>query len=340
MSTLPFILTGGGFQDSDGNPLAYGSLTAKLSADAYLEVTPPATTSSILVCAGQTLEYALDDEGNVSTSPPQYIWPNNLLTNALSLQVSFYQLSAFSADGQLVWGPNACILDGALGYSLEVQTELPTNNVTTVFTLPYMPVTDSLIVYSNGLAMTPGVDYTLSAATITFAVAPVASDEVIADYYVGTGGLLPVFQQDNFSSGSTVYTLSETPVAGTVKLFQGGVLQSPNGVSYTISGSTITFNSATTRPVYAVYQTDAGGVASTGQVPQGTLNGVNRVFTLNSAASVSLFVNGVRQDSTSFSQSGATITLETAPLSWYQLYAYYDAQQLINLNDIAPGNPA
>jgi hypothetical protein len=333
MST--WILTGGGFQDAQGNPLSFGIITAKLSSDSY------ANNGTSLVCAGSECEYALDENGNVSTDPAQYIFPNDLLTGVWSQDTDTWcMFAALSEDGQLVWGPNAVSLQSTSAYSLEETTELDTNGVTTVFTLPDVPVTSSLIVYTNGLAMTPGVDYTLASATITFTTAPASSETVVADYYVGTGSIVPTFANQAFSSGSTVYTLSSTPVSGTVKVFQGGSLQSPDGVTYSITGTTIAFNMATTRPVWVIYQTSAGAVDSSGQFLTGIQNGVNRTFELNSTATVTLFVNGIRQDGSGYTQVGSTIIFDVAPPSWYQLYCCFDSQQFISLTDIIPSNPA
>lgn len=89
-------LTGGGFQDALGNLLANGYLELQLSQDA-------ATSDGTQVAAGFTVRIELDASGNVVTDPVQSVWPNDVLTPAST----FYNVSAFSEEGQLVWGPNA-----------------------------------------------------------------------------------------------------------------------------------------------------------------------------------------------------------------------------------------
>ena len=54
------------------------------------------------VAAGKLIQIALDEDGNVDTTTAQYVWPNDQLTPANT----FYSVSAYTAEGQLVWGPN------------------------------------------------------------------------------------------------------------------------------------------------------------------------------------------------------------------------------------------
>lgn len=88
-------LTGGAFQDSLGNVLANGYLTFELSQDAQVNTTTQ-------IAAGYTITVNLDSSGNVKTSPVQSVWPNDVLSPSRT----FYIVSAFTSNGQLVWGPN------------------------------------------------------------------------------------------------------------------------------------------------------------------------------------------------------------------------------------------
>lgn len=89
-------LTGGAFQDPEGNPLANGYLIMELSQDSI-------ANSTDQICAGFKIKITLDSSGNVVTSPAQYVWPNDVLSPA----GTFYMVSGYSAVGELVWGPNA-----------------------------------------------------------------------------------------------------------------------------------------------------------------------------------------------------------------------------------------
>jgi hypothetical protein len=88
-------IVGGAFQNTEGQPLANGTLTFALSQDAQV--------SGQEICSGDIVTVNLDDTGNVPTSPATDIWPND----QLSPTNTFYTISAYSAEGQLVWGPNA-----------------------------------------------------------------------------------------------------------------------------------------------------------------------------------------------------------------------------------------
>jgi hypothetical protein len=95
--SAPNILIGGGFSDILGNPLAFGYLTFELSDSAVVN-----TTTQIV--AGKTTRINLDADGNVAGSGPtvQVMWSNDDMTP----DTTYYTVSAYSAQGQLVWGPN------------------------------------------------------------------------------------------------------------------------------------------------------------------------------------------------------------------------------------------
>jgi hypothetical protein len=92
-------LTGGAFQDSEGNVLNLGYLVMELSNDEQI----PSTTQ---IGSGIKVTIELDANGNVFGTetldlPKQYVWPNDLLTPA----GSYYRVTAYTAKGQIAWGP-------------------------------------------------------------------------------------------------------------------------------------------------------------------------------------------------------------------------------------------
>jgi hypothetical protein len=75
--------------------VANGYLKFRLSQDCVVN-------SSTLVCAGYEIQINLGPTGNILLSPAQNIWPNDAMTpNATG-----YHVSAYTPNGQLVWGPN------------------------------------------------------------------------------------------------------------------------------------------------------------------------------------------------------------------------------------------
>ncbi len=90
-------LVGGAFQDADGNVLKNGYLIFELNQDEKV------IDSNDLICAGIKVKITLDVDGNVDTATPQYIWGNDDL---LPIN-SFYRVWGYSAEAQLVWGPNS-----------------------------------------------------------------------------------------------------------------------------------------------------------------------------------------------------------------------------------------
>lgn len=87
-------ITGGGFQDAEGNPLAGGSLVFQLSQDSSVN-------NGTEIAAGIKISVLLDSGGNVSGTVN--IWPNDVISPANT----FYNVTAYTANGQLVWGPNS-----------------------------------------------------------------------------------------------------------------------------------------------------------------------------------------------------------------------------------------
>ena len=95
MSNTVNQIVGGLFQDSEGNVLANGYLLFVLNQDGIVN-------TSVQVCAGYSIQVPLNSSGSVAASPVQNLWPTDVLTPS----GNFYMVSAYSASGQLVWGPN------------------------------------------------------------------------------------------------------------------------------------------------------------------------------------------------------------------------------------------
>lgn len=98
-------LTGGKFQAADGNPLAGGYLTIKLSTDAMSPVGQ--------VIAGVGVMVPLGSDGNVSGAFA--LWSTELLD---STQPVFYVVTAYTADGQKCWGPWQEVLPNVATYDI------------------------------------------------------------------------------------------------------------------------------------------------------------------------------------------------------------------------------
>lgn len=109
MSTVNQI-TGGSFLDSEGNPLANGYLKFQLAQDTIVN-------SNTQICAGSIIKVPLDVNGNVVTSPVYSLWPNDVMTPS----VTYYLVSAYTSNGQLVWGPSTqSVLSSPSPYNISV----------------------------------------------------------------------------------------------------------------------------------------------------------------------------------------------------------------------------
>jgi hypothetical protein len=140
-------LTGGAFQDSEGNVLANGYLRLYLNQDASV-------TGTATVCSGIYVQIALDSNGNISASPTQSVWGNDQLSPANT----YYRVYGYTASAQLAWGPNNQQVIGN-GGTFNVGTWVPNQ----VFS--WTPSSSGVLLQTNGTANGSQVKFNAVAGT-------------------------------------------------------------------------------------------------------------------------------------------------------------------------------
>ena len=103
-------LTGGQFQDCEGNLLSGGYLWLKLSQDE--------TVNDSEICSGVEVKIFLDGYGSVIAG--QYVWGNDQMLPVNS----YYIVTGYTASGQPAWGPNNQQVFGN-GGTFDVGTWIP-----------------------------------------------------------------------------------------------------------------------------------------------------------------------------------------------------------------------
>jgi hypothetical protein len=98
-------LTGGAFQDAEGNVLANGYLHFLLSVDGSVSGVGN-------ICSGIEIVIQLDSNGNAVAG--QFIWGNDVILPPNS----FYKVTGFTAEGQPAWGPNNQQVVGSSPFNL------------------------------------------------------------------------------------------------------------------------------------------------------------------------------------------------------------------------------
>jgi hypothetical protein len=148
-------LTGGNFQDANGNVLAYGYLTLKLSQDGNVSGVGN-------ICSGVTITIQLDVNGNVAslTSPTpvanQYVWANS----NISPINTYYKVTGYTQEGQRAFGLNNQQV--AAGATFNVGTWVP-NSV-----ISWFPNPQTVTLEVNGVAASSQIVQNLEAgANIT-----------------------------------------------------------------------------------------------------------------------------------------------------------------------------
>jgi hypothetical protein len=104
-------------------------------------------------------------------------------------------------------------------------------------------VTSVSVVSANGLAGSVATATSTPAITLTTSITGVlkGNGTAISAAVAGTDYQIPLSFVDNevVSGSGTTYTLANTPIAGSVKVFGAGI-RLTNTVDYTISGAVIT----------------------------------------------------------------------------------------------------
>lgn len=185
---------------------------------------------------------------------------------------TFTLASAPSPSAGLVLALNGLILRPGTDYSLSGQTitltsapastdwlrawydfgyiynaEAPTNTspLGGIYTLAASPFSSTLIFAVNGLVALGGTDYTLSTNTVDFSTAPDSDDWALAWYSTAatSGYSYNETPSGTINGTNTAFTLTAAPAGCMVVV--NGVLQA-EGLTYTRSGTTITFLAAPT----------------------------------------------------------------------------------------------
>lgn len=144
-------LTGGAFQDAEGNVLALGKLIMRLSADGSV-------SGSGQIASGVEITITLDGSGNVVASPVQSVWGNDQI---LPIN-SYYTVTGYKASGQRAWGPNNQQVNGS-GGTFDVGTWIP--NTVLSWTPPLQAITLQVNDVNNTVQSILNLE---DSATVTF----------------------------------------------------------------------------------------------------------------------------------------------------------------------------
>jgi hypothetical protein len=230
-------LTGGNFQSSSGDLLVNGYLTFSLSQDAQVN-------STTNICAGREIKVLLNASGSISTSPPQYMWPNDVMTPANT----FYIVRGYTSAGQLVWGPNSQQI-----FSTPSPYDVGAWKPNAVATSPQNVVTYDIGVFFPGQTAGNQLLFLLPfERQVTFAANMVPS--VSACGTNPTGSVLVTLKKNGVSFGTlTVATSGVGTFSTTATTFNAGDVLTMYGpssadstwanIGITLSGTTVSSNS-------------------------------------------------------------------------------------------------
>lgn len=142
------MLTGGSFQDAEGNLLSGGYLWLKLSQDENVNDSE--------ICSGVEVKILLDGYGSVIAG--QFVWGNDQMLPVNS----FYKVTGYTANGQVAFGPNNQQVIGS-GGTFDVGTWVPN------LVISWIPPLQSVSLEVNGvLASSQVVQNLVDSATVAF----------------------------------------------------------------------------------------------------------------------------------------------------------------------------
>lgn len=203
-----------------------------------------------------------------------------------------------------------------------------------IFYLQYATTnTQSLIIFYNGETLTQGLDYNISNNSViifTFAPEPTA---ILLCYYINnpTSEYTITSPTGLLNGINTIYSLPSIPhPAISLKLFYNGMLLIQN-TDYTIVNSSITliFAPSSTDLLLASYRSSSLNYNyADAIVPNGTLDGINTIFTLpnipNPSNDLQLFYNGeMCKNGIDYNINNNIITYTFSPMSNSINLAYY-----------------
>jgi hypothetical protein len=231
-----------------------------------------------------------------------------------------------------------------------------------VFSLPSIPVGSSLRVFYNGLLQRPGIDYTTSGTGLTTSFAPAMNSSLCVLMRKATDGTPLYFDAVVPTVSGSNLVLPEAPIS--IELYRNGMFQSvgasPTQLGYMstiinffkparclldsvfaeggkdyyiLDGNTIIPSVPIGSASFLAWGTYAGSGTEPNFAdwitPTGTLNGINKVFTLpqapNPGASLRLYRGRqvLKPGGVDFTLSGATITYTIAPPPTATHLAFY-----------------
>lgn len=311
-------LTGGLFQDAEGNPLALGYLLLELSQDAQ-------ASPNIQIAAGYTVRISLNSAGSVDTTTAQSVWPNDVL----SPENTFYNVSAYNTDGQLVWGPNSqqvfstpSPFDIGAWVPASVSTSIPSGISITVGTTTTLAPGSDATVTNVGSSVNPVLDFGIPSGEPGTDPSG-AANEVYAtpDGSSGTATLRKLVLADlpiggvNSQTGNTSYT---TQVSDAAKLV---VLGDAAAIAVTISSSV-------GNTFFTTLFNDGASIATL-TPSSGTINGLASI-PLTPKQVAALYFDGTNWEASSSPVSG----LVNAPSSAGYTVTYADYGALVSLQNL------
>lgn len=314
-------IIGGAFQDAEGVPVASGYLTLELCSDTQ------STNPLAQVVGGLEIRIPLDNNGNIADDAEVYA--NDTLNPASTC----YLVEVFKNDGTRAWKSPQYqqVLSSPSPFDITAWTPGPNGGCGCGSGQGGGLCPEGILLQVDGINNVEQCQLNLAAGS-NVTLTDQGNGTVTIASTGGSGGNA-TFVDAEVPSGTinginTSFTLAQPPSpSASLILVQDGLLLSPGGVGFTLSGANITCISAPVGNLIAWYRTASSGINfADSEVPTGTINGINSSFTLahspNPGASLILIQDGiVLSPTTGFTLAGFHVTTVNPPIA--NLLAFY-----------------
>lgn len=258
-------------------------------------------------------------QGTVDGVNKVFELPSAPFTGSLQVFVGGKITTAFSLADNVITMTTAPVLAIEAmyihGYVIIEGLDGVKNNSNRVFNISSAPAPGTLIINKNGVVIDYGTAYTYTDREITFTSSLASTDKVYVTYQVILPQIVNEIPTGTIDGTNNTFTLSNVPYNGTDQIFVNGYLKKKS-IDYTISGNTITFINIPAVSSVMLVSYFLSNPMIINELPQGTIDGLNKVFTINNIPSTNtlrMFANGSLLAKETYTINGSTITFLTSP---------------------------
>lgn len=292
-------------------------------------------TQPLLPMGKSTSTVRITPAGNINGVNTEFVLPNEPIEDTIRIFIDGELQVGYTLIGSDISFTTAPTFGSSIeaiyeiGYSIRETLIGDYNGSNTVFRTSKAPIQSTLEIVKNDMQdLVLGTDYTIVNNIITLLEAPVETDILYVLYQAEMQFIINQIPVGNINGINTIFILNSIPIYNSEQISVNGLLKY-RGVDYTILDNIITFTTAPTVGdiLLATFLLEETHIIN--DIPLGTMDGVNTIFSLSSTPSSStlqIFYNGRLLDEDRYTLSMNSIELDFAPVFGDILQANYQTK--------------